>query len=224
MFYNVENTIVMDMSLSEERLLNNMGKYQRRHIKKGKQSGIEVKVYNSECNERFLRDYFRKFQEAHFIAAGVATRPQATWDDMCSFAHTGGASLFIAFIEDTPISYLYCGEFNSMAFGWTQVNVKEYEKQYSPRHLLEWEAVLYYKMHGFRFYEVGERYSVPQLFYIPTEKEISISDFKERYGGILMPKIYWTGYFDLDFMRGELAGRFDKLINKVALCGVRNGS
>ena len=74
-----------------------------------------------------------------------------------------------------------------MAFGWSQVNVDQYEKEYSPRHFLEWQAILHYKKRGFTWYEIGERYYGPQY----TEKEISISVFKERYGGLQLPKIHW---------------------------------
>jgi hypothetical protein len=126
---------------------------------------------------------------------------------------TGDASLFIAFIENTPISYLFCGEFELMAFGWSQVNDDAYELEYSPRHLLEWSAMMFYKKINFKYYEVGERYYGAQLFHTPSEKEISISVFKERFGGILLPKIKWTGYLD----QGLLKDDYDKGLNEFFL-------
>ena len=125
----------------------------------------------------------------------------------------GKASLFIAFVNDTPISYLYCGEFSKMAFGWSQANVKEYEEEYSPRHLLEWTAILFYKENAFSYYEIGERFFGSQFFYIPSDKEISISSFKERYGGRLFPKVKWYGYFDKDLLKTDYNQRFRELLN-----------
>lgn len=221
MHYHVNNTLVIDLNLGEKDLISNLSKYHYRHIKRGVKKGIKVEVYNNKNNTEFLRDRFNRFQKAHFIAAGRMTRPQETWDAMYESLSDGKASLFLALVEDTPISYLYCGEFLSMAFGYSQVNIKEYEKKYSPRHILEWEAILYYKKkRKFKYYEIGERYFGPQFFHLPTDKEISISILKERYGGILLPKITWTGYCDKKFMMDDLdrhikefKGRDDNIFN-----------
>jgi len=207
--YHVTNTTVIDLRLPYEVLFQNIGKYHRRHITRGQKKDITVKVFNSRENTGELKNRFKMFQDEHFTAAGKMTRPQETWDSMYSSAMQGSASLFCAFLGDIPVSYLFCGQFSSMAFGWSQVNVKEYEKTYSPRHLLEWEAINYYKKNGFSFYEIGERYYAPQLLHVPTEKQITISQFKERYGGSLLPKITWLGYFDKDALNGHLKACVD---------------
>ncbi len=204
MLCRVTNTLVIDLGLSDEILFLNVGKYQRRHITRGRKKKIETKAFNGSENTEQLKHWFYKYQDAHFAAAGRMTRPQETWDTMYDIALNGEASLFCAFLEDTAISFLFCGEFSSMAFGWSQVNVKEFEKAYSPRHLLEWEAMNYYKRNGFRYYEVGERFYGPQLLYVPTDKEITIGEFKERYGGFLLPKITWLGYYDRELLNSDL--------------------
>ena len=204
MLYRAENTLVIDLRLPEQDLSQNMGKYQRRHITRGNKKGIKVKAFNGNENKDQLKNYFDSFQQAHFASAGRMTRPQTTWDSMHQAALNGKAALFCAFLEDTPMSYLFCGEFASMAFGWSQVNIEEFEKEYSPRHILEWEAILHYKKRGFSYYEVGERYYCPQPLYVPSQKEISISQFKERYGGFTLPKISWQGYYDRSRMEREL--------------------
>lgn len=204
MQYCVNNTAIIDLSLSEETLLANMSKYHRRNVVRGNKKGIHVKVFNKNNNEGDLKRYFDSYQKLHFSVAGGKTRPQETWDSMYQGTAKGGASLFVGFIDDIPLSYLYCGEFSSMAFGWSQANVKEYEKEYSPRHFLEWQAMLYYKGKGFNFYEIGEVFYGSQIFRLSTEKETSIGVFKERYGGFLLPKITWFGYYDKEFKRIDL--------------------
>jgi len=211
--YAVENTLVMDLHLSEEELAHNVGQYQYRHIKRGRKKGLLVETYNKENNSTALKDALHMFQLAHATAAGRTTRPQGTWDAMYDGLKAGKASLFIVHTSDSiPISYLYCGEYGKMAFGWSQANVKEYEEAFSPRHLLEWTAILYYKSRGFAYYEVGERYFGPQFSYVPSDKEISISVFKERYGGALLPKVKWIGYFEIVAMEKAYRGHMEDFL------------
>jgi len=211
MQFYIDNMYIIDLFFPEETLISNLSRYHYRHIKRGRKKGIEIKIYNNKHNPDELKKYFNKLQEAHFLSAGRMTRPQETWDAMYEGARGGEASVFVAFVKGIPISYLYCGEFGLTAAGWSQVNIEEYEKKYSPRHLLEWEAIIYYKNNGFRYYDIGERYFGKQLFSIPNQKEISISIFKERYGGFLLPKILWVGYFDNKFMEEDLDKHFAEL-------------
>ncbi len=48
----------------------------------------------------------------------------------------------------------------------------------------------YYKNNHFSFYELGERYFMQDRF-IPTKKELSISEFKEKFGSDRYPKAYF---------------------------------
>nr|NQU89517.1 GNAT family N-acetyltransferase [Bacteroidota bacterium] len=214
MLYNINNTIIIDLECDEETLLNNISKYQRRHIKRGAKKGISVKAFNRDYNYAQLEELFHQYQHVHYQAAGRITRSQGTWDAMYEAAVSGKGSLFVSYMGNTPISYLYCGEFSCMAFGFSQANVELYEKEFSPRHLLEWEAIRYYKKKGFKYYEIGERFYGPGLFKIPSDKEISISVMKERYGGFFLPKITWIGYHDEAFMKDDLMDRMGELIRK----------
>jgi len=91
MLYSVENTLVMDLNVSEQNLSQNMSKYQRRHITRGKKKGIEVKAFNGNENKDKLKHWFDSFQQAHFDSAGKMTRPQAPWDSMHQAALDGRA-------------------------------------------------------------------------------------------------------------------------------------
>ncbi len=220
MWYQIENTVVIDLSKSEPDLVNDVSRYHFRHVKKARKKGIEVKVYNAKENQEEAEEFFNKMREAHFISAGRETRPRGTWDAMYRGLLDDKASLFVAFDGEKTASYLYCGEFGSMAFGWSQVNTPEYT-QSSVRHLLEWEAILFYKKSKkYKFYEVGERYYGPQFFSIPSEKELSISVFKERYGGVLLPTIKWFGYADLDIMKKDLDTQIQTYKSSMSLLSI----
>lgn len=202
--YYVENVVVVDLMLPKNILFDNLSIDRRQRIRIAVKKDIKISAFNKENEKDYLKKYFQQFQSAHFQSAGRMTRPQETWDAMYESAKEGVATLFIAFKGNTPISYLYCGEFQSMAFSWSQVNVEQYEKEYSPRHILEWEAILFYKKLNFKYYEIGERYYGPQIGYTPNKKEISISVFKDRFGGILLPKLKWFGYCDQKLLAKEV--------------------
>ncbi|MFH2204168.1 MAG: GNAT family N-acetyltransferase [Elusimicrobiota bacterium] len=210
--YHVLPTQVIDLAPSEEELVAAMSKYQRRHVRKARAAGLRFMVFSAEHNREGFGEHFRLLQEAHRKAAGGATRPQCTWDAMRRMGEDGQASLFVVSADGVPASFLFCGEFSAMAFGWSQVNDKERESRGALRHLLEWEAIVHYKRRGFRFYELGARFYGPQLFYAPSPKEITISEFKERYGALQLPKVSWFGYRDQAVMEKTLTEKTRTLL------------
>jgi len=193
----IKNTIIIDLRDKEHQLFYEMSQYQRKHIRKSEKQGLIVKEYRGDILE--LDKIFEDFKLAHFKSAGRLTRPIESWDLMRDLIKRNQATLFVASVSDgKDISYLYCGEFDKFCFGWSQVNIDEYERKYSPRHFLEWKAMVSYKKRGFYYYELGIKYDSPQINYIPTEKEKTISDFKERYGGKLYPCFYFEKFFNKD--------------------------
>jgi hypothetical protein len=195
--YRVDNTLIINLNDSDvEGLFQKVNKYRRQLIRKSIKKGVVVKIFNNNSNKIELEKKLNELKLAHLKASGKITRSVETWNKMSECLENGNASLFVAYVGNEPLSYLFCGEFNYMSFGWSQVNIKELERDYSPRHILEWEAIVHYKKELFSFYEVGERFFTKQFMHNPTEKEISISEFKERYGGDLFPKINFIKFYD----------------------------
>lgn len=197
-------TLCVDLSLDRAVLTENLSKYHRRHIVRAAKAGQAVRIYTAGHNPEQVRARLDDFHLAHRAAAGRETQSQACWDVIAVAAEAGCGTLFVNFFGETPLSYLYCAEFGRVAVGWSQANVPEHEAEHSPRHLLEWEAMMHYQARGFGLYEVGERFQWPQPFHVPTHKEITIADFKERYGGFVLPKTYWVGYYDRVRMAEEM--------------------
>ena len=100
------------------------------------------------------------------------------------------ANLFVAKYNLKNISFLFCGKHDIFAFGWSQVNDDAFEKEFMPRHYLEWSAILFYKKIGLRFYNLGERFYNNSDGEI-TNKQLNISYFKEKYGSAVYPKIQY---------------------------------
>jgi len=212
--YSVDNTLIVDLRTEEDVLLQNVNKYTRQKFRKSLKKGLFVKIYNMEYNSNQLNLKLEEFRMAHLKASGRETRPKSTWISMLEAMEKGNASMFIAYSdENNPVSYLFCGEYKNAAFGWSQVNVEQYEKEFSPRHILEWEAILYYKRNGFSFYEIGERFYETQMFHRSTDKEQSISEFKEKYGTIIYPKIHWTSFIDKETLNVYLDNNVNEFKN-----------
>ena len=188
--FNVHNTLILDLNEEEDQLLSNMSKYHRKNINKtSKIKNLKFQVLNYKKTKNNIKEKFNEFKKYHRISAGRDTRPKKTWEIMLKKIYDNEADLFFLNLDNKNISYLYCSRFNDFAWGWSQVNLKKYES-ISPRHFLEWNAMKYYKNNQFHFYEIGERYYAQGKFK-PTAKELSISDFKEKYGSDKYPKVFF---------------------------------
>ncbi|MBF0362583.1 MAG: hypothetical protein HQK49_16305 [Oligoflexia bacterium] len=190
----LKNSIILDLKKDEDYLLCEMTKSHRKLILKAKKQGLRFSEYRG--NGEDIDIIFNNFRLAHFKSSGRQTRPIESWNAMREILRSNKATLFTVSLENTEISYLYCGEFDKFSYGWSQVNIDKYEREYSPRHFLEWKAAMSYKRRGFHYYEVGIKYDTPQFNYVPTEKEITISQFKERYGGSLYCHYYFEKFLD----------------------------
>jgi len=185
--YSIVNTLIVDLQLSENDLINNLSKYHKRNIFKSKDK-LKFNIYNSE-NIPLLKKKFNKFRNIHYKSAGRFTRPNKTWELMLNDLEKNKAILFSVSILDRDISFLHCGNHLDYAWGWSQANDDEFEKKYMPRHVLEWLTILYFKKKNFKYYELGEHYS--NINQKVKKKEISISEFKEKYGSSIYPKVFF---------------------------------
>lgn len=210
-FCQVQNTIIIDLSQSLEDLHRGLSREQRKHLTKSRRQGVTVTEYRGDCNG--IDEMHSLYQSAHFSAAGRLTRPQESFDYMLESAKNDDATLFVALVNGTPVSFLYCGQFLGFAVGWSQVNLDEYEEQYSLRHLLEWTAILGYKQRNFKYYEIGIRWYGPQLYKVPTSKELSIATFKERYGGQLWPNLTFEKFEDRNLFQAQYQTRLQEILD-----------
>jgi hypothetical protein len=188
--FNVHNTLILDLSEEEDQLLSNMSKYHRKNINKtSKIKNLKFEILNYKEKKDKIKEKFSEFKKYHRIRAGRVTRPKKTWEIMLKKIYDNEADLFYLNLDNKSISYLYCARLYDFAWGWSQVNLKKYEN-ISPRHFLEWSVMKYYKRNQFHFYEIGERYYDQEKFK-PSAKELSISDFKEKYGSDKYPKAFF---------------------------------
>ena len=186
---HIYNNLIIDLSKSKKSLESNLSKYHRKNIKKS-QNKINVEIVDHNLDDNTLNKYFSEFRELHIKSAGRETRPIETWNIMKDCIEKENANLFIAKNKIKNISFLFCGKYDVFSFGWTQVNDGDFEKDFMPRHFLEWSAILYYKKIGLRYYNLGERFHSNSDGNI-SEKELNISYFKEKYGSGVFPKVHY---------------------------------
>jgi len=184
----VINTFVVNLSLTVEELNFNLSKYHKRNILRSSKK-LKFNIFNGD-NFELLKKKFEEFKFLHFKSAGKKTRPDKTWDIMLNNILSNMGILFSCSTNSSEISYLYCGLYKKFSWGWSQVNDRDFEKKFMPRHFLEWNAILYFKKKGFKYYELGENYKVANQNF--SQKEISISEFKEKYGSEMYPKSFFN--------------------------------
>tara|TARA_B100001996_G_scaffold172043_1_gene131265 strand:- start:782 stop:1801 length:1020 start_codon:yes stop_codon:yes gene_type:complete len=187
----VHNTIIIDLNYSLDSIWNDFSKYHKKNIKKISNKNLKFNVLNKKSKKTLIDEQFKKFKNAHFRSAKRMTRSNSSWSKMKDMILNGESILFYMTHKNVEISYLYCGTYKKFSWGWTQVNLDEFEKEFMPRHILEWLTIKYFKKQKYKFYEIGERYFSYKNFK-PTEKEESISEFKEKFGGKVYPRVYFS--------------------------------
>ena len=190
--YLVHNTLINKLScFSKDQLFSQLSKYHKKNINKIKKKKLIFKTISFKTEKNEIEHHFKNLKKYHFKSAKRKTRPEKTWNIMLKQIIDNEADLFCLIYDTTPISYLYCGRYKNFAWGWSQVNLEKYEKEFMPRHLLEWEVMMYYKKNKLDFYEIGERYFAQEKFK-PTKKELLISEFKEKFGSDRFPKVFFN--------------------------------
>jgi len=186
----VHNTIIIDLQEKEDDIWNNFSKYHKRNIKKTSEKKLKFQVIDAKSDKKTIISRFSKFKRAHYLSAGKKTRPDSTWATMEKMIFEGNGILFTINFKNKDISFIYCGVHNKFAWGWSQANLEEFEKDLMPRHFLEWNVIKNFKKMKFKYYEIGERFYHYDDFE-PSKKETSISDFKEKFGGKFYPKVFF---------------------------------
>jgi hypothetical protein len=190
----VHNTLIMDLNKSQDEMNHSLSKYRKKDINKSIKKNITISIFDYKKKINEINEIFIKYKNHHLISAGRLTRPDNSWNIMKEQLLNNEAILFVSYLKDIEISFLFCGIYEKFSWGWSQVNVEIYEREYSPRHLLEWEAIKYFKENQFKFYDIGERF-YPSKNFNPTIKQMTISDFKEKYGAKLYPKAWYKFNF-----------------------------
>lgn len=176
-------TSVLDLSLDEQQILINMSKGHKSEIKKALKYDFTVNVYNANG---LTRSKFMEFQDSYFQAAGKVTRPQQAFDILEQIVYLGNAFLLESVENDKTTGYVYIIHFKNYAYYAMSCRLHSNIEMVNPGHSLIWHAITYLKSIGIRYFELGEQYFSPNIYYPIDKKAISISLFKRGFGGDLI--------------------------------------
>lgn len=179
----VSHDLFVDLSMSLEHIKSNIRKSYKSLLSTGD------RLWQSSVLKSVGYDVFAEFRELHCQVAGRSTRSIETWNLQEQAVNKGDA--FLVVLRDDKGVMVGGGLFHvSGSEGLYAVGV--YDRKLFDRplgHIVQMKAIEYMKTLGLRWYKLGERF-YPSDVINPTEKEISISRFKEGFATHVFLKLF----------------------------------
>lgn len=180
----------IDLSLPLEQLMSNVRKIYRANIRWG-QAKLTFKTLNQEsCQQGDIE----AFRQLHRQVSGVETRNQQSWQAQESMILAGQAFAIYGYLNDELVSagfFIY--NENECYYGVGAYQRELFDKPLS--HVSVWQAIILAKQLGCCFFTMGDAvfpYSRTIEGNKLSEKELSISHFKQGFGGSLYSQLSLT--------------------------------
>ncbi|MCX7121832.1 MAG: FemAB family protein [Gammaproteobacteria bacterium] len=180
---HVTTELYVDLRLPFEAIWSMVRKSFRALVNKGSELW-KIDILKTED-----RATFSEFQRLHFLVAGRVTRSDESWEENYKAIVSGDA--FLVFLRDESGRMIGGGFFEITAYAGLY-SVAAYDRALFDLplgHVVQIAAIKYMQQLGLSLYHIGRRYhqsDIPK----PTEKEISISIFKEGFATCVFPKIH----------------------------------
>jgi peptidoglycan pentaglycine glycine transferase (the first glycine) len=180
-----QNTVLLDLSASEEELLGRMKPKTRYNIRLAERKGVRIRLGNAEdfpllyrmYAETSIRDSFAIREESYY---------QAVWK---TFSEQGMAEPLIAEVDNRPVAALILFYFSGKAWYLYGMS-RTLHREKMPNHLLQWEAMCRAKEKGCLSYDL---WGAPDQF-VETDPMWGVYRFKAGLGGQVVQTI---GAWDL---------------------------
>jgi len=192
----ITSTLLIDLSLDREALLSQMQKSTRVTIRRGEARGIRVREGDAEDLGLFYhlletaarRKGFPIFSEKYY---------RGLWE---ALAPAGFLKIFVAEFEGEAVTAMLAIPFGDTVYShisaWSGLHAER-----KPNETLEWQAMMWAKEHGFRFYDfeginlqaaltILQAGSLPEGF--DLHKDRTVTQYKLGFGGqvVLLPGAY----------------------------------
>ncbi len=177
--------MMVDLSLSVDAIRLEFRRRFRPLVNKG------LKEWRVEVYEKVSSDLFDKFRALHYEVSERTTRPIESWNIQQDQINSGEA--FLVTVSDDKSNMVGAGLFTyTQDIGTYSVGAYRRELFDKPiGHPVQMKAIETLKNKGCKWYEIGQKHC--QLDRIrPTEKELSISHFKEGFATSISPRIHLT--------------------------------
>lgn len=150
--YQMNPTMEIDLTQTEDQLLANMTKSCRWTVRKAEKNGV---VIEEACDAGFAEDYAAQLGD---VFAKQGMNPHIGADRvrvLIKYLHPTGALLMLR-ARDPEGHCVGTGIYpalNETAFYWGGASWRQYQKLY-PNELLQWHAMRYWKRHGMKVYNM----------------------------------------------------------------------
>lgn len=186
---NVRHHLYVDLSLSIEKIKSFFRNSYRSLISSGE------RIWNIEVlSNKTERDVWEEFRSLHQMVAGRATRSKSTWD-LQYRSVINGESFLVALRSDAGKMvgaglFLTTKDEGSYTVGAYDRNL--FDKPLG--HVVQFQAIQELRRRGCRWYFIGQRfYQADQP--APSEKMLSISNFKEGFSTNIIPSFSFIRKF-----------------------------
>jgi hypothetical protein len=206
------STQIIDLRKSRESLWMELRKSYKALINKGERT-YEVVIMDVNNPDFALHENYRNL---HFKAAGRITRPLATFNQQFEMLQKDEAMLLGIKYQGQFVSFSYFVHLNKTAYYASEADDPDVEVPLTYGPLSQWKAMEYYKARGWEYIELDNQQFGPQLFDLPSEKDLSISMFKRGFGGKTFPLFRGVRYLDQDLMKNEIMHQAQSLMNELS--------
>ena len=186
-----ENTLsqtwLVDLSEDEDIIWKGISKRTREYIRRAEATGVVVELGG---DERSLDSYYELHLQT-YRRTGVVPHPieyfKTIWE---RFVPEGHSRILLAVIDGKVEAGLNVAVYKGAGCYWTGASSPA-GQTFRANHFLQWQAMRWLKSSGARWYETGEAH-----FGTAANKYRGISNFKQKFGGMLVP--FYKGRLPLD--------------------------
>lgn len=190
--YYINRLIVLDLRKSVEELEQGLHKYARKNIKRVfRNPRLTVNYFDASSKSEEVKSAFVIAKELHYEAAKRKTRSDESWESSEDIVMSSRGTLGLLKLDGQAIGFLLVFHDGYKYSAGASLAINSKFKDLNPRSRLEWGMILHLRSCGFEFYEVGQRYVVSHPLRHFSEKEVKMTEFKERLGGAMIPRCHF---------------------------------
>ncbi len=204
---------VIDLSASLAEIWSGVRKGHKYDIHRGEKH-FTVHIYDKDNADKSVFDQYRLL---HHKASGRMTRPIETFEMMYDWITRGWGMLCGVSQDGKYAGFSYINIYKDSAFYSSASDDPEFQTEVPISHVIQWAVMKWLKEKGYKNYEIGAQQFGPQIHDLPAPKDLSISFFKRGFGGRTVPIYRGVKYYDKKFMKQELEGNIQRLIESYPL-------
>lgn len=204
------NTSVVDLEQSEKDIRNNMSENHRRSILKGEEA-LKFELFDQK---NIAEDVLKLFKKFYIKVSQKQDYPEERFRLLFFYLKQGMAVIGQALYQGKVVGYVVTVFYKNDAYYLMGANENNFA--HCPiAHAIHWEVIKYLKQRGISHYELGIQQFGPLLYNLPSAKEVSISLFKRKFGGVILPYFIGEKFYSKKYFKDIWNERLEKYFNFV---------